>query len=304
MRMRLLALGFLICAALATAQPASLPAASAPAVPPLAISPAQLVHEVVFNELNDHQRHGYWRYWVARRTARELRVEEQVETPDGPVGRLQLVGGHPLEPSAREQERVRLDSLLHSSDEQARLRRDHAEDERRIGRIVALLPDAFLYELIGETGGCYRLRFRPNPVYPARSIEARIFHAMSGELWVDARAKRMARLEGHLIENVDFGYGLLGRLYKGGWFLLERTAAGGLDWKTARLEVHMSGRAMLFKTIARETSEERGGFTAVRPNLSLAEAVALLESPSHCMDQLPPAVGQTPPAGRLVRLGK
>ena len=42
----------------------------------------------------------------------------------------------------------------------------------------------FSYEYAGEENGCYRLRFRPNPDYPAHSIEARIFHAMSGELWV------------------------------------------------------------------------------------------------------------------------
>ena len=44
------------------------------------------------------------------------------------------------------------------------------------------------------------------------------------------------------------------------------------DWKTERLEVHMQGRAILFKTIARETSETRGGFTPI-PRLSLDQAV-------------------------------
>jgi hypothetical protein len=142
---------------------------------------------------------------------------------------------------------------------------------------VALLPEAFLYQYEGEENGCYRLKFRPNPDYPAHSIEARIFHAMSGKLWVDARFKRMARLDGHLEENVDFGYGILGRLYKGGWFRLERTQVSLAEWKTERLEVHMTGRALLFKTIARETSEVRGGFVAVPGDLSLAEGMALLE---------------------------
>jgi hypothetical protein len=50
------------------------------------------------------------------------------------------------------------------------------------------------------------------------------------------------------------------------------------DWKTQRLEVHMQGRAMLFKTIARETSEVRGGFVPVPPKLSLQQAVALVRT--------------------------
>ncbi len=91
--------------------------------------------------------------------------------------------------AARETEERRLDHLLSSPSEQAQHRREYAEDEHRIGRILALLPDAFLYEPSREEGKsqempdcpCYHLRFHPNPDYPTRSIESRIFHAMSGE---------------------------------------------------------------------------------------------------------------------------
>ncbi|MGA3008933.1 MAG: hypothetical protein ABSD72_01600 [Terracidiphilus sp.] len=236
----------------------------------------QLVREVVYNELHDHERHGYWRYWVERRVQKETRLEEQVETTDGPITLLEQSDGRPLDAARRLAEQDRLNHLLNSPQEQARYRQEHAEDEERIGRIVALLPDAFLYEYDGEENGCYRLRFRPNPEYPAHSIEARIFHSMNGELWVSARCKRLARLDGHLEENVDFGYGILGRLYKGGWFRLQRAQVSATDWKTERLEVHMSGRAMLFKTIAHETSEHRGGFASVPAGMSLAQGFSLL----------------------------
>ncbi|MGD0830071.1 MAG: hypothetical protein ABR907_03950 [Terracidiphilus sp.] len=236
----------------------------------------QLVREVVYNELHDHERHGYWRYWIEHHGQREARREEQIETADGPVARLELSNGRPLEPAALLAERSRLNQLASSPQEQARHRQEYFEDERRIGRIVALLPDAFLYQYAGEENGCYRLRFRPNPDYPAHSIESRIFHAMSGDLWVSSRYKRLALLEGHLDENVDFGFGILGRLYKGGWFRLQRTRVSPTDWKTVNLEVHMYGRAMLFKTIARETSETRGGFTAAPAAMSLAQGVSLL----------------------------
>jgi hypothetical protein len=49
------------------------------------------------------------------------------------------------------------------------------------------------------------------------------------------------------------------------------------DWKTERLEIHMSGRAMLFKTIARETSEARGGFVPVPAGMNLTQGMRLLE---------------------------
>ncbi len=245
--------------------------------PRLPMPTVQLVREVVYNELHDHDRHGYWRFWIERRLQSETRLEEQVETAEGPVTRVDLSNGHPLDVAGRLAEDNRLTDLLSSPSEQARYRQQYADDEKRIGLIVALLPDAFIYEYAGEQDGCYRLRFRPNPNYPARSIEARIFHAMSGELWVSERYKRLARLDGHLEENVDFGYGILGRLYKGGWFRLQRTRVSPTDWKTEQLEVHMNGRAMLFKTIARETGEHRGGFVAVPAGMSLAQGVSMLD---------------------------
>lgn len=247
----------------------------------VAPAPAQLVREVVYNELHDHARHGYWRYWIARRTQQEFRTVEQVETAEGPVQRLTLANGHALTLEQARAEEDRLDHLLHSSDEQAQRRKEYAEDENRIGRILALLPDAFVYEYEGDENGCHKFHFHPNPDYPAHTIEARIFHAMSGEIWIDARMKRLARLDGQLQENVDFGYGILGRLYKGGWFRLVRTQVSPTDWKTAQLEIHMNGRAMLFKTIARETSETRGGFTPAPAGMNLEQAIFYLNSPQN-----------------------
>ena len=99
---------------------------------------------------------------------------------------------------------------------------------------------------------------------------------MRGEIWVDLRGKQLVRLDGQLDENVDFGYGILGRLYKGGWFRLQRTEVSATDWKTERLEVHMNGRAFFLKTISRETSEVRGGFEPVPAGLSLAQGMKMI----------------------------
>jgi hypothetical protein len=243
------------------------------------IPAGQLVREVVYNELNDHARHGYWRYWIERRSQNGTRLEDQVETIDGPVTRLAENNGQPLDVNAQRQEQARLEHLLHSPQEQAKHLQEYTEDEKRIGRILALLPDAFLYEYDGEEDGCYRFRFRPNPNFPPHSIEARVFHAMSGKAWINVRYKRLARLEGRVGENVDFGFGILGRLYKGGWFQLARTQVSPTDWKTTKLEIHMSIRALLVKTFARETSEARGGFEPVPPGLTLAQGMKMLSGP-------------------------
>ena len=255
-------------------------AALHPQPAPLPSQPAgQLVRDVVANELNDHARHGYWRYWVQRRSQAGTRLEDQIETVQGPVTLLTQNNGRPIDSDARQQEQTRLERLVSSPSEQARHLQQYEEDEQRIGRILALLPDAFFYDYEGADSGALRLRFRPNPDFPAHSIEARVFHAMSGQLWVNPRLKRLVRLEGRIAENVDFGFGILGRLYKGGWFRLVRTQVSPTDWKTSELEVHMSIRALLVKTFAKETSEARGGFAPVPPNMNLAQATRLLEHP-------------------------
>lgn len=239
--------------------------------------PGKLVREVVYNELHDHDRHGYWRYWVERQSPRDVRVEEQVETMDGPVGRAVWRNGRPVDGQLAGQEEQRLRQLASSPAERASLRQAYHDDEKRVGRILALLPDAFTYQDAGMENGCRHLRYFPNPKYTAHSIEARVFHELSGDLWIDARMKRMEKLEGHLNQDLDFGLGLLGRVNKGSWFLMERTPVNSTDWKTERLEVHISGRALLFKTLARETSEVRGGFEPVAPRMSLDQGLRVLE---------------------------
>jgi hypothetical protein len=50
------------------------------------------------------------------------------------------------------------------------------------------------------------------------------------------------------------------------------------NWKTEGLEVHLSGRAVLFKSISQQTSEARGGFVQVRSGMNLAQGMALLQA--------------------------
>lgn len=240
--------------------------------------PTRLVREVVYNELHDHASHGFFRYWIERNSNVGTTLEEQIETADGPLTRVVESNGHPLSVRDAQQEEVRLDEMLHSPSQQAQQRAAYVQDEQRITRILQLLPDAFVYQDTGTQDGVRRLRFTPNPSYSAHGIEARVFHCLSGELWVDLRDKRMRRLEGHLDSDVEFGFGLLGRVYMGSSFLMIRTPVTPTDWKTDQFELHVSGRALLFKTLARNTSEKRGGFSPVPSKMTLAQGLKFLES--------------------------
>jgi hypothetical protein len=239
--------------------------------------PNRLVRETVYNELQDHGRHGYWRYWVQQQDQHGSHLDEQVETVDGPVSRLLLNDGQPLDEQHEQIERARLLNLRKSPSEQASRRQAFREDEQHIERILALLPDGFIYQDAGLENGSRHLRFTPNPKYSAHSLEARVFHQLSGDLWIDVRMKRMHRFEGRLNDNVDFGLGMLGRVNKGSWFRMTRTQVAENEWKTDRFEFHLSGRALFFKALAHDTCEVRGGFETVPPAMSLEQGLKVLE---------------------------
>ena len=240
-------------------------------------SPQQLVREVVYNELHDHDTHGYWRYWIEQRVQNDTHLKEQVETADGPITRLVKTNGQPIDDQARDEEQARLEHLVNSPSERASHRKDYFDDEKHAAAVMQMLPDAYAFAYAGDENGCHHLRFWPSPSYTPHTVEGKVIHAMAGDLWIDARMKRLTRLEGHLAENVDFGFGLLGRVEKGGWFRIQRVQVSSTEWKTQRMELHLSGRAIVFKTIARDTNEVRGGFAAVPAGLNLAQGVRLLE---------------------------
>lgn len=71
-----------------------------------------------------------------------------------------------------------------------------------------------------------------------------------------------------------------------------RTPVTASDWKTEQFELHMSGRALMFKTLARNTSETRGGFCPVPPRMTMAQGLEFLENPEalrEAMAQVAPA---------------
>lgn len=240
-------------------------------------SPQQLVREVVYNELHDHDSHGYWRYWVRQTSSSGAQMAEVVETKAGPIKRVVLSNGQPLAPENSQVEQAKLDELASSQQEQASHRQAYAQDEQRIHRIMAMLPDAFCFQDLGETDGVRHLRFQPNPSYSAHTVEARVFHALNGDLWIDTRMKRLARIEGRMSQDLTFGFGLLARVDRGSWFRMERVQVSPTEWKTAVLDVHINGHAVVFKSIAHETSEVRGGFKPVPADLTVAQSVHLLE---------------------------
>jgi hypothetical protein len=137
---------------------------------------------------------------------------------------------------------------------------------------MRLMPAAFLYDYAGVEGNLLRVKFRPNPNYNPPTYEARVVHSLAGTILIDSQQRRLTKFSGQLINPVDFGYGLLGHIDNGGTVEIGRVEVGPSQWKTALIDIQLSGRLILFKTINKQEYEIRSDFRAVPEDLSLSQA--------------------------------
>ena len=210
-------------------------------------------------------------------------TKEIVQTKDGDIARLVRFNNQPLTDDRKRTEQARLDHLMSHPEEQQRRHRREQEDSARADKLVKLLPDAFLYQYVGTAPGAsgpvIKLRFTPNPNFNPPDREAQVYHGMAGELWIDEHQYRMVRLDAHLIADVDFGWGFLGRLYKGGSILVEQADVGSHHWETTHMKLNLTGKALMFKTLNIQTQEDESDFHPVPKTFGYQDAIRLLQAP-------------------------
>jgi hypothetical protein len=169
-----------------------------------------------------------------------------------------------------------LGSPFARSEPAVEVQQGHDEDEQKLEKLMQLMPEAFLCDYDGVEGNLVRLKFRPNPNYYPPTYEARVAHGLAGTILIDSLQKRLAKLSGQLINRVEFGYGLLGHIDNGGTIEIGRVQVGPSQWKTALINIQLSGRLVFFKTISKQEYETRSNFRPVAGDLSLMEASQLL----------------------------
>src|SRR5271168_2257005 len=198
-------------------------------------SPRDLVKDVVYNELQERRQVSLWQYREEKRVGSQTTIQQEVETRSGIVFRVLARQGQPLDPAAQKKETERLNNLQRNSSEQARMKQDAQAEEQRLQRLMTAMPEAFSYTYDGMVNGNLRLKFEPNPAYTPQTYETRVYHALAGEVWIEPQMKRLVKFDAHILTEIDFGYGLLGRIEKGGTFQIERARVASNRWKTTVL---------------------------------------------------------------------
>ncbi len=274
---------FLSAATLASAQQA------APA--PLTAEQAHaLVDRSLANELRAAQDAGHpMRYLLRKTTPRLIATREICETKEGDVARLRSINDVPLSADDNQRELERLTDLENDPGKQRHRKQSEDADTARALAVLHALPTAFDYQYAGPIDGSggeqngrpggpvEKFTFRPDPKFNPPDIETQVLTAMSGAIWIDPSAQRVIRLEGRLDQDVDFGWGILGRLHKGGWVTIDQAEVEPGVWRMVRLQMNMNGR-VVFKTRSFNTTEEESRFAPLPADLGYRQAIEMLKS--------------------------
>jgi hypothetical protein len=258
---------------------------------PAALTPAQaqaLVERALATELRTVQDADHpMRYRLRKSSPRLTSTKEIVETRDGDVARLVAINDQPLSPPDEQREQARLDALLSDPGRQRHRKQSEEADTAIVLKLLHMLPQAFLYEYAGfgqgrsgpqgSSGKVEKFRFRPNPNFIPPDLETQALTTMTGELWIDTSEGRVTRLEGHLQQDTEFGWGILGKLDKGGWIVLEQASVGRGQWRIARFQMKMDLR-ILFKTKNFDTTEEMTGYALIPAGLDYRQAIRMLRA--------------------------
>lgn len=245
-----------------------------------AADPAALVRRAAQNELRPLSVPYPVRFKLRKQDDKGSTTKEIVQTKDGDVARLIAKDDRPLTPDEEKAELDRLNNLLAHPEIQEHRHKREQDDSGREDEMTRLLPDAFLYTYLGmvpaPNGPAYRLSFKPNPNFKPPDREAEVYHGMEGELWIDQAQERIVKLDAHLIDDVEFGWGILGKLYKGGSLTIEQQDVGHHHWEPTLMKLNLTGIALMIKPLSFQTTETETDFQPVPVNMSYQDAIHML----------------------------
>lgn len=267
---------------------------------PLPQEANEYVRQAIEHELAEDARdHTHWRYHYHREDEKNNIDRDVIETSEGSLARTLLRWGKPLTAEQRQEDDARMRKQVSDGEERTRIAKRNREDDEKVQKMMRAISKAFIFRYDGEENGLVRLSFAPNPHYEPPSMEQRIFRSLNGKLWIDRSTSRLAGIDGTLFEDVNFGWGILGRLYRGGTFKVVQKDVGEGHWEVVSEEVNMVGRAVLFKTITRKQRETRSDFRHMPDSITMSQAFEILQKDSSSVSANSPQAAfesQSPPS--------
>jgi hypothetical protein len=245
------------------------------------VNPNDLVRRAAANEIKANDSHVYFMFKDRTEEKGHSVTKEVIQTPQGGLLRTIAINDKPLTPEQRTKDDEKLQKFANDPEARHKRREATKEEDQRDSLMLSSLPDAFLYAYVGEQPGpdgtsLVHLTFKPNPKFSPPNHETMVYLGMEGDMLIDPKAARIAKIDGTLFKDVDFGWGILGRLYKGGRFLIEQKDVGSGHWETTRESLQFNGKILLVKSLTISSTETTYDFRPVPANLTTGQALELL----------------------------
>jgi hypothetical protein len=247
-----------------------------------AVDAKAIVTRAVQHRTDADKEHRMVEYRYRKVDDRGDTTKEVVETKDGNVSRLVAIGGRPLNTEQEQAEIERLHDLAGHPEMMARRHKNEDRDRAQINRMMAMLPDAFLYKVVAmvpcASGECYKMTYTPNPGWTPPDMEAKVLRGIAGEVLIDTKQERLVRLEANFIQDVDFGL-VLAKMNKGGHVVLEQADIGNGVWELTGMTTNLSVKILLLKRLNLQITEEMSEFRPVDQGMDFRGAIDLLTKP-------------------------
>ena len=235
------------------------------------MNPIELVRRAAANEIKANDSHVYFMFKDRTEEKGHSITKEVIQTPQGGLLRTIAINDKPLTAEQRAKDDQKLQKFANDPEARRKRREATKEEDQRDSLMLTSLPDAFLYTYVGEQPGpngspLVHLTFKPNPKFNPPNHETMVYLGMQGDMLIDPKAVRIAKIDGTLFKDVDFGWGILGRLYKGGKFLIEQRDVGSGHWETMRESLQFNGKILLVKSLTISSTETTYDFRPVPAN--------------------------------------
>jgi hypothetical protein len=99
---------------------------------------------------------------------------------------------------------------------------------------------------------------------------------MQGVVKVAVPQYRLALMQAQLFKDVDFGWGILGHLDKGGDFMIQQGDVYNGHWDLTHMKLHFTGKVLVFKSLNIQQDETMSEFRPV-PEMNVAQALDRLK---------------------------
>ncbi len=134
-----------------------------------------------------------------------------------------------------------------------------ARRSRERGELVDAVRDAFRFSWLGrETRNArtlVKLQLEPNPAFKPASRHTSFLTAVRATIWLDEAAGQLVRLEAELARDFSVGAGVLGKVYRGGRFVMEQAEVASGVWLPTSYEYNFTARKLLFGFEVHELTE-------------------------------------------------